>query len=294
MKINEAAKQAELSQRAVKYYEAQGLLKVRRQDNGYRNYSEQDVERLKKISLYRKLGVSLQDIRTMLDADERKTLRRIAEEKRDQLVQQQRELEALQNYLNDGDLDEVNSFVDYESIGKAMREMLPGPVGEYLARHFQPFLQIRITTPQQKEAYQRILAFWDNPDLKIPWPMRLIGKLRGKTESAAYEAVSFQTEESLQALVHLSEVDYERLKENTLRVLKRRTSFGMRLLSNLSGQRRWKKRLQDCGYNDLFIPAMMELSPSYRKYHEALDAVNHRLCQDLGLYYDSDFDLIRK
>ena len=53
MRINEAAEQLGLSQRALKYYEKEGLLEVRRDENGYRNYSAQDLERLKKISLYR-------------------------------------------------------------------------------------------------------------------------------------------------------------------------------------------------------------------------------------------------
>ena len=52
------------------------------------------------------------------------------------------------------------------------------------------------------------------------------------------------------------------------------------------------KRLQDCGYNDIFIPAMTRLSPKYREYHEALTAVNQRICKDLGLYYDSKFRMV--
>ena len=42
MRINEAAEHLGLSQRALKYYEKEGLLEVRRDENGYRNYSTQD------------------------------------------------------------------------------------------------------------------------------------------------------------------------------------------------------------------------------------------------------------
>ena len=31
------------------------------------------------------------------------------------------------------------------------------------------------------------------------------------------------------------------------------------------------------GYNDIFIPAMCQLSESYRKYHEGLSAANEML-----------------
>lgn len=56
MRIHEAAEQLGLSQRAIKYYENEGLLKVGRDENGYRNYTQQDLNQLKKISLYRPIG----------------------------------------------------------------------------------------------------------------------------------------------------------------------------------------------------------------------------------------------
>ena len=54
------------------------------------------------------------------------------------------------------------------------------------------------------------------------------------------------------------------------------------------------KRLQDSGYNDIFIPNMIILSPKYKAYHEALSKVNKRICNDLGLHYDSKYNLIMK
>lgn len=54
------------------------------------------------------------------------------------------------------------------------------------------------------------------------------------------------------------------------------------------------RKLQDCGYNDIFLPNMMVLSPEYKAYHDALDKINQRICEDLGLYYDSKFQLVLK
>ena len=48
------------------------------------------------------------------------------------------------------------------------------------------------------------------------------------------------------------------------------------------------------GYNDIFIPNMKRLSPEYKKYHDVLTAMNPRICSELGLYYDTDFNLVRK
>ena len=43
----------------IRYYEAEGLLSPQRAKNGYREYSEIDMEKLEKIKLLRRLGVSV-------------------------------------------------------------------------------------------------------------------------------------------------------------------------------------------------------------------------------------------
>ena len=47
------------------------------------------------------------------------------------------------------------------------------------------------------------------------------------------------------------------------------------------------RELQNKGYNDIFIPNMIALSPKYKTYHEALLLLNQKICTDLGLYYYS-------
>ena len=59
MLLNEIINEVGMTKRAVKYYEEKGLLSVDKDNNGYRNYTAQDVETLKKISVYRKLGISI-------------------------------------------------------------------------------------------------------------------------------------------------------------------------------------------------------------------------------------------
>ena len=45
------------------------------------------------------------------------------------------------------------------------------------------------------------------------------------------------------------------------------------------------KEFQNKGYNDIFIPNLMILSPQYGEYKKALDSVNDRICRELGLHY---------
>ncbi|MBQ4065307.1 MAG: MerR family transcriptional regulator [Clostridia bacterium] len=66
MKINQVETITGLTQKAIRLYEAKGLLRVDRSENGYRNYSERDVETLKTIKLLREAGVAIPDIKLYL------------------------------------------------------------------------------------------------------------------------------------------------------------------------------------------------------------------------------------
>lgn len=67
MKINEIEEQLAISRANVRFYEKEGLLHPKRSANGYRDYSEEDLVLLKKIIIFRKLGLSITDIRGILD-----------------------------------------------------------------------------------------------------------------------------------------------------------------------------------------------------------------------------------
>ena len=81
MLLNDIIEEVGMTKRAVKYYEEKGLLSVDKDSNGYRNYTQQDVETLKKISVYRKLGISIKDIQKLLESDDKNILLRIYQEK---------------------------------------------------------------------------------------------------------------------------------------------------------------------------------------------------------------------
>ena len=67
MIIGEASKLSGLPAKTIRFYEDEGLVRpARRADNGYRDYSEQDVHRLKFLARARSLGFSLQDCRGLL------------------------------------------------------------------------------------------------------------------------------------------------------------------------------------------------------------------------------------
>jgi DNA-binding transcriptional MerR regulator len=66
--IGEVARLSGLSRSTLLYYHRLGILRpVNRSGGNYRLYSSADVERLKQVCLYRKMGVPLGDIRRLLE-----------------------------------------------------------------------------------------------------------------------------------------------------------------------------------------------------------------------------------
>ncbi|MDE6722978.1 MAG: MerR family transcriptional regulator, partial [Eubacterium sp.] len=63
MKIQELEKELNISRANIRFYEKEGLLNPARKENGYRDYSDEDIAVLKKIIIYRKLGISVTDIK---------------------------------------------------------------------------------------------------------------------------------------------------------------------------------------------------------------------------------------
>lgn len=63
MKIKELENELSISRSNIRFYEKQGLFSPERRDNNYREYTEQDIEVLKKIIIFRKMGFSVEEIK---------------------------------------------------------------------------------------------------------------------------------------------------------------------------------------------------------------------------------------
>lgn len=66
MKINEVEQAIGITKKNIRFYEQEGLLNPSRNlSNGYRDYSEEDLETLRQIKLLRKLDIPLEEIRRL-------------------------------------------------------------------------------------------------------------------------------------------------------------------------------------------------------------------------------------
>ncbi len=66
MNIGMAAEQANLPAKTIRYYEDIALVKPARLNNGYREYSQNDVHRLRFLQRARSLGFTIEECRTLL------------------------------------------------------------------------------------------------------------------------------------------------------------------------------------------------------------------------------------
>lgn len=117
MKIKEVEEKTGLPAKTIRFYESQGLLKVRRAENFYREYTSVDVERFMKIKLLRRLDVPVSEIKAYFDG--RKKLvdilrERLAEIGTHKIKAETKELilEEMIKSLNDDESFDVMTFAE--------------------------------------------------------------------------------------------------------------------------------------------------------------------------------------
>ena len=87
MTIKDVEKRTGLSRSNIRFYEKEKLIEPsRNESNGYRDYSENDVDNIKKIAYLRTLGISIEDIRSIIS--EKVTLREMLKKQNEVLKSQ--------------------------------------------------------------------------------------------------------------------------------------------------------------------------------------------------------------
>ena len=67
MQIKEVQEKLKISSYTLRYYEKMGLIQPYRDENGYRNYSEEDIHKIERIMFLRDINVPIEDIKDILD-----------------------------------------------------------------------------------------------------------------------------------------------------------------------------------------------------------------------------------
>ena len=279
MLMKEICKACHLTKKAVEYYEQQGLVHPTVMENGYRDYGDVELASLKEISVLRKCGLAVHDIRTILESsDKRAALSRC--KYLNQLKIQK--LVATQQYLDSLiiDYDIHKAFVEVQQLDDSMytvREKLafafPGNYGIYLSLHFGRFLNEPLQTEEQRAAYLEIIEFLDNVTLHI------------SDELAEYLNNTFQAMEAvgMEKFEAMSHVAIEKAVQNPADLLESEdiAAYVEYRLSdefkNSSAGRFTEIMIEfhkNSGYQEKFIENMKRLSTDYQKYCDEMAMAN--------------------
>ena len=106
MNIGEAAAQAGLPAKTIRYYEDIGLIRSERDSNGYRTFSESSLHKLTFLSRARALGFTIEDCRTLLALWEDRSrasadVKRVAGQHLEEIDRKIRDLQSIRTTLSD-------------------------------------------------------------------------------------------------------------------------------------------------------------------------------------------------
>lgn len=304
MLINDVCSLTGLTKKAIGYYEKQGLLNPRKGMNGYREYSENDVVVLNEISLYRKLDISIKDIKSIINSDDKKImLNKIMKDKYKKEIQLKMQKSYLERIINDNfdenSIRQLNEEIinieksSGEFISRELIRCFPSGIGRYLANHFKPYLNEPLDTADKCRAWIEIVDFLDNiPEIKIP-----------KIIEMGYENISddmnIQLNENMRNEMNkMFDAKGEELEEYKKKLLNNIEQLNDKsLLKIMNPFYKFKKQMNEffhsSGYYDIFLPNIKIISSDYKEYHDKLTAFNKRLCEELEIEYDENMRVIK-
>ncbi len=267
MYIHEASELSGATKKAIEYYCMKGLLNPQVSASGYRVFSEEDVICLKKISLLRSLGVSVEDIRVLINGKDDHAFQKIIEKQETALLQRKEQNELLKELAASMDWNTVYIKAavaeSRQSVTDRLMGAFPGFWGKYLALHFGQFLQQPVRTKDQENALREICEFLDGVQFEIPEELEnVFDEINTETTRQIFR----KTEAALSDAVDDPENWLKNNKEIIDQYLELQKTAEYQSSPAAKMKELLKKFTREQGYNRIFIPAMRRLSPAYDAY----------------------------
>lgn len=279
MLINEVCKKCSLTKKAVEYYVEQGLVAPAMLENGYRDFSDAEADRLKEISVLRGLGLSVADIHRVLSG-QGAPLNEISGQKCMEINLLQEKQQLIQELAKTQDYEAVQEALQNlqkkQSVLERLRNAFPGYYGNYACQHFAQFLGEPVQTAEQQEAFDTILDFLDNVYLELPDDLReFYDEVTADVDNAVLGKVSSDMQIAVNDIDRFINENRETMEDYMAftQTEEYKSTQAYRLSESL------KQFNSASGYDDIFIPAVCRLSKSYREYHEALQRANKRFLE---------------
>ena len=291
MLINEVAKQCGITKKAIQYYVEQHMVNPNVLENGYKDFAAQDVEIIKRIVLYRRLGLSIPEIKQVLEKKDnvknilyQKTLDMEKEKIRHSILKKIAEGESVEELS-----DEINEINSKSIIIKRLLDLFPSYYGKFISLNFSRYLTEPIETEEQKDAFQEIIEFFDNvPDMTIP--IHLQEYLDQYLELYSGEEGTEKINSILQGKQDEMQ-DINAFVDNNKEILDAYHNFKQTEEYKSSPAYQFMELMKEfCssnGYYDVFIPAMRRLSPLYNEYYEQMLRANEEFIKKHPEYIET-------
>ena len=269
---NEIQKMTGLTRKAIEYYEERGLICPKKSENGYRDYSERDIQILNKISLYRKVGLSITEIENVLNYN---TLSSALRKKQHELeVEEKRKdiLELLIKGENDNVIQERLALLENEeTIYESLERAFPGYFGMIIFSAYQPFLS-ELLKESGILAYNEYINYLDS----LP-PFELSEEERDYIEKNTAGLGINELKDVNNAKIKAVEDIKQWWTENKDTVtkyeeFKNSDEYASSLMKKIYDK--LKKYMEDNNYYETAIPLIRQFSKNYDDYYKKLLEAN--------------------
>jgi len=181
MTIAKAAETAKLTKKAIRYYEGVGLIEPKISENGYRDYSKEQIKQLSIIKTLRDLSFSIEEIKICLENEN--LLLSCFTSKSAKLQSDKEQLSSIIDFLDkfttqNRSLSDITEFQEEvenllksrpKQLSMLLQQVFPGDFGELLALAYGQFLDEDLTCQEQKEAWDALVTELDDIDtIKVP------------------------------------------------------------------------------------------------------------------------------
>ena len=271
---NEIQNKTGLTRKAIEYYEKKGLINPQKSENGYRDYSEKDLEVLTKVALFRKIGLSGAEIEVCLSSD-RNSLSSILRRKQHQLDIEEKRKEILERMVRGESQQLINEKIKLieteESIYEKLERSFPGYFGQMLFAAYQPFLNEPLDK-DEKEAYEKFVDYLDNLP-PFEWSKDERDYIDDVSSTFDMHTLKKINEDKIKAIENVEE--WLKANSNSIsqyEVYKNSEEYQNSLIKQI--QDKLQKFMKDNKYYKIAIPLIRNFSKSYDEYYEKLLRAN--------------------
>ena len=265
-----------LTRKAIEYYEDKGLINPHRLENGYKDYTEKDLDILVKVSILRKLGVSLSEIKQCVLYNS-STLSSVLRMKEHQLEVDERRKNILELIVKGEKQELIDEYIAMieteESIYNRLERVFPGYFGQLFFAAYLPFMNEPLTKDGE-EAFIKYVSYLDNlPTFELSEDeKKFIDEISSNFDMSILKKVN---EDKISTVENIEDW----LEKNKYSILqyesyKNSEQYQNSLLRDI--QEKLRKYMIDNNYYQVAIPLIRKFSKSYNMYYEKMIKANER------------------